>query len=91
MATQRLEIGEGAANSDDVTVAAGETLTVALNDTDSELNSGATVYVKVKDPDDRYMTIGELTAANPCQVIMGAGTYQFSRPASSARCGVFSA
>lgn len=89
MATEILAIGQDEANSGDVTVAAGDTLTVALKGLDGTFPRNAVVYVQLKDDDAAYHTVDSLKSARPALVIT-AGSWRFSRKAGEP-CGVFSA
>lgn len=89
--TQLLTVGTTAADSADVVVASGSTLTVALNDADATLvDPTAIIHVSLKDPSGLYFRQFSLDANNASMVI-AAGTWRFSRPASSPSVGVFSA
>lgn len=94
MPTQILAIGGGDANSSDVVVAAGATLTVSLKDDAGprvgELEPNTLVRILLKDDAGEYFQVGRLDADTPVLVIQGAGTYRFTRM-SGGRCGVFSA
>lgn len=89
MATEILAVGTTAANSTDVTVAAGEQLTVGLKDAAGPAVGNARVEIQLKDDAGEYFTIATLTSSRSALVIAGAGTYRFSRTAG-ASCGVFS-
>lgn len=90
MATEILAVGTSAANSGDVTIAAGSTLTVCLKDAAGPaVGSTARVEIQIKDDAGEYFTVATLTGGRPSIVIVGAGTYRFSRFAG-ASCGVFS-
>lgn len=93
MATEILAVGSSDANSADVTVEAGESLTVALKDTAGPvISAGCLVHLLLKDDDGQYFLIDKLSAQKPAVVIIGAGTYRFSRKnAPGSSCGVFSA
>lgn len=93
MPTQILAVAGGDADSSDVTVAAGDTLTVALKDDAgprvNELEANVLVQILLKDDAGQYFRVGSLTRDDPVKVIQGAGTYRFSRVSGGA-CGVFS-
>lgn len=90
MPTQILAAGTTAADSSDVVVAAGTPLTVCLKDAaGGHVESGAEVRIGLKDDAGQYFQVDSLTGSKPALVIVGAGTYRFSRmPGVS--CGVFS-
>lgn len=91
MPTQILASGSGAANSADVLVEPGDSLTVALKDAAGpNVDLQARVDILMKDDAGQYFVVERLTGAKPAVVIAGAGTFRFSRPAGSAACGVFS-
>lgn len=88
--TQLLTVGTTAADSSDVVVAAGSTLTVALNDADATLvDPAAMVQVQLKDPAGLYFRVDAMDASKP-SLVLSSGTWRFSRPAGVS-CGVFSA
>jgi len=90
MATEILAVGTTAANSADVTIAAGATLTVCLKDAaGAVIGNAAKVEIQLKDDAGEYFTVATLTGGRPSIVIVGAGTYRFSRHAGIS-CGVFS-
>jgi hypothetical protein len=89
MATEILAIGQTEANSADVTVAAGDTLTVALKGLAGTFPRNAVVHVQLKDDDNAYNTVDTLKSSRPALVIT-AGSWRFSRRAGEP-CGVFSA
>lgn len=91
MATEILAVAATAAVSSDVTIAAGEQLTVSLKTTNgSPPPSNSVVIIKLKDDSGAYNAIEQrLTALTPSFVIAAAGTYQFARQAGAA-VGVFS-
>lgn len=90
MAAQILPIASGAANSADVTVADGSSLTVALKYTGGSAPAGALVDVLLKDDAGAYYRIDSLSPLQPALAIAAPGTYRFARVAGAA-CGVFSA
>lgn len=92
MPTEILAIGTADADSADVVIAAGDSLTVALKDAAGPaVEYGATVDIMLKDDDDAYFRIDTLTAYRPAVVIAGSGTYRFSRRNRADKsCGVFS-
>ncbi|CAN7500098.1 hypothetical protein [Mesorhizobium caraganae] len=75
-----------AANSADVTVAAGTPLTVCLKGWDAT----AKVYILIKDDAAAYNIVGQITAYAPSTLISAPGVYRFTRVAGGT-CGVFSA
>ncbi len=85
MPTNILTTGTSTLDSSEVTVAAGDTLTVALKG----LAAGARVIVSLKDDAGAYNPQTEMNESNRSFVIVGAGTYLFSR-VGGASCGVFS-
>jgi hypothetical protein len=91
MASDVLAVGTTAASSTDVTIAAGDQLTVCLKDAAGPIiASGARVDVQLKGDNSEYFTVATLNSAKPGLVITGAGTYRFTR-AAGISCGVFSA
>lgn len=90
MATEILAVGNTQANSSDVTVASGDELTVGIKDAyPPTVDSNSIVDVQLKDDDSNYFNVDVLDSSRPA-LILGAGTYRFSRRAGGA-CGVFSA
>lgn len=85
-ATEILPVADTAANSADVTVVAGEPITVALKGA----AFGAVVNIGLKDDTGAYQAIGRLEQIGGGNVvtIFGPGTYRFSR-VTGAACGVF--
>lgn len=88
MPTQILATGSTAANSADVVVADGESLTVALKGVAAG-DTNARVVISVKDDAGAYREIGGISWRNPETVIWAPGTYRFTRLAGGT-CGVFS-
>jgi hypothetical protein len=86
MPTEILATAATAADSADVVVADGESLTVALK---GLVDDDARVLVSIKDDGDAYNDVAELTAYRPSTVVAAPGTYRFTRVAGGA-CGVFS-
>ncbi|MGX9144983.1 hypothetical protein [Mesorhizobium sp. 128a] len=87
-AAELLATGSTAANSGDVTVAAGTPITVGLK---GVADQNAIVLVSLKDDASAYnQTGGRLTSGEPVLMISAPGTYRFSRVAGGV-CGVFSA
>lgn len=90
MPTQILSVNTTAADSSDVVVAAGTPLTVCLKDAAGvSVDNAAQVRISLKDDAGQYFYVETLTGKKPALVIVGAGTYRFSRIAG-ASCGVFS-
>lgn len=87
-AAELLAIGTTVADSGDVTVAAGDTLTVALKGPSAPAVGRARVDIQIKDDEAEYWRIGYLNEGNPTVVIIGAGIYRFHRV--SGNVGVFS-
>ncbi|CAN7481598.1 hypothetical protein [Mesorhizobium sp. LjNodule214] len=85
-AAQILSTAGTAADSADVTVAAGTPLTVGLKGYDAK----AQVYIYLKDDAAAYNVVGQITSYAPSTLISAPGTYRFTRVAGGA-CGVFSA
>lgn len=91
MPTQILAVGTAAADSADVVVASGTSLTVCLKDAAGpNVLGGSGVDILLKDDAGQYFKVDGLDNMKPAVVINGAGTYRFSRRAGSS-CGVFSA
>ena len=90
MATELLAIGTGATSSSDVVLAAGSQMTVALKDVAGPEVFGGRVKVQLKADNGEYFDVDELYAPNRgALVIVGAGTYRFTRITESPSCGVF--
>jgi len=90
MPSEILAIGTAAADSADVVVAAGETLTVCLKDSAGpDLGRTVQVDILLKDDDDQYFPVDSLNIKRRAVMIVAAGTYRFSRVAGDS-CGVFS-
>lgn len=87
MASELLAVGSSAANSSDLVVASGTTVTVGLK---GAVNAAARVRILLKDDGGAYIDVGELTPFRPVLAIAAPGTYRFTRVAG-ATCGVFSA
>jgi hypothetical protein len=87
MATELLAVGSTAANSADLVVASGSTVTVGMKGATS---GEARVRVQLKDDAGAYIDVSELTPFRPATAITAPGTYRFARVAG-ATCGVFSA
>jgi hypothetical protein len=88
MATEILAVGDTAANSSDVTIDAGDSLTVCLKGTTSN-EDGVSVFLK--DDAGKYNYVFDLEVGGQrAVVISAAGTYRFRRDAGKT-CGVFSA
>lgn len=86
-ATEILPVADTAANSADVTVLAGEPITVALKG----VAEGAKVNINIKNDAGTYEFTGfALEPSGRIVTISGPGTYRFSRLAGGA-CGVFRA
>lgn len=92
MATEILAVGTGAADSADVVIAAGASLTVALKDTAGPgLNAACAVDILLKDDAGQYFAVDQMQYPGvSAMVIQAAGTYRFSRLATSTAVGVFS-
>lgn len=92
MPTQILAVGTTDADSSDVVIASGESLTVALKDAAGPVvASGSIVDILLKDDAGEYFLIDTMTVHKPAVVINAAGTYRFSRKnRGTAACGVFS-
>lgn len=89
MATQLIAVSTGAADSSDLVVTS-ET-TVGIKDAAGPaITPGARIDIKLKDDAGQYFLVASLSDQTRA-VILGAGTYQLSRPATSPACGAFSA
>lgn len=87
MAIEILATGDTAANSGDITIAAGASLNIGLKG----VASGAKVLIALKDDAGAYNPIDMLTGdLNANHKLLFVGTYRFTRVAGAA-CGVFSA
>lgn len=88
MPTQILSTAATDADSSDVTVANGSTLTVALKGAGGHVPAGSRVNILLKDDAGVYHFIDRLDEISKAKVI-GPGTYRFTRIAGGS-CGVFS-
>lgn len=86
MPTQILPAAATAANSADVVITAGGSLTVGLKG----IVGSARVQIKLKDDAGGYNNVGELNINEKVVCIVAPGTYRFARLAGGT-CGVFSA
>jgi hypothetical protein len=87
MATELLATGSTAADSSDLVVSDGSTVTVALK---GDTDGAAFVRILLKDDAGGYADVGELSPYRRAIAIAAPGTYRFTRRAG-ATCGVFSA
>lgn len=90
MATEILAVDDTAADSTDVVVAPGESLTVALKGLIE--GQDPQVDVSLKDDDGDYNKVGYMSTeplSNRSIVINAPGTYRFTRRAGDP-CGVYS-
>lgn len=88
MPSEILAIGSAVANSADVEITA--TTTVCLKDASGpSVSREAKVDILLKDDAGQYYKVGELTGGAPAQVIIGPGTYRFTRMGGES-FGVFS-
>lgn len=85
MATQLIATGSSAANSSDVTLAAGESAVFSLK----AAATGAEARIEIKDDAGGYTDVGRLITLDPAKLVSGPGTYRVRRVASGS-CGVFS-
>ena len=86
-AAELIPTGSSTANSADITVTDGSSLTVGLKGlTDSQ----ARVIIYIKDDGGGYNAIGELSSFSTVVVLAAPGVYRVSRIAG-AICGVYSA
>ena len=91
MATEILAVGTDAANSSDVVVTA-DGLTVALKDAaGTRVDPKSRVEIQIKDDDGEYFLVDTMNGGKAAVFIAAPGTYRFSRFATGASCGVFSA
>lgn len=80
MATTLIAVGNSAADSADITVAAGTPVMIFLTESaDGPVDSNARVEVKAKSAGGTYHVIGQITGMDPARVIDGPGTYRVSR------------
>lgn len=86
MATQLLATGSTAADSSELTVAAGTPVTVSIKGDVSPVE----VQIKLKDDAGGFRTVGYLTSGRPALCVSAPGVYKFTRAAGQT-CGVFSA
>lgn len=54
----------------------------------SDLATTETVKINIKDADDEYVEVYELTASEPTRAIYSPGTYQFVKSATASACSV---
>lgn len=87
MATELIATGFTAANSADITLAAGESATVGMKDG----TAFSVIKIELKDDAAGYNTVGELNPQRPAISIIAAGTYRLRRPAGDANtsCGAY--
>ncbi|MBR0962240.1 hypothetical protein [Bradyrhizobium japonicum] len=91
MPTEILATGTGAANSADVVIAAGSSLTVCLKDAAGpDVGKYASVDILLKADTGEYFKVDNINTDKPALLIQAPGTYRFSRLAGSTSCGVFS-
>lgn len=92
MPAELLAVGTSTTPSADFTVAAGETLGIALKgQTEADgVPYGAKVYLQAKDDDDDYWEVDILTGGENRAMVISAGTYRLVRHSRSAEVGVFS-
>jgi hypothetical protein len=91
MATaELLPFAATADESDDFTLAAGESCTLFLKDAGGAngLPDSALVTVQVKSSDTEYFDIGVLTRYEPAKALASPGTFRVARPAQAAAVGV---
>lgn len=86
MPTEIIATAATAADSSDVVIADGETLTVGLKGLTA---ADSRVRILLKDDAGAYNDVGELNAYVPALVLAAPGTYRFTRVAGGT-CGVFS-
>jgi hypothetical protein len=86
MPTEVIATAATAANSSDIVVADGETVTLALK---GVVDGEARVRILLKDDDGTYSDVSQLTSQSPATVIAAPGTYRATRVAGGT-CGVFS-
>lgn len=80
MASVLIAVGNTAADSADVTVAAGTPVTIFLTESATgPVDSDARVEVKAKAAGGTYHVIDQITGLRPAAVIDGPGTYRVSR------------
>ena len=81
MATEILATAATAANSTDVTIAAGSTDVVFLKGlVDSPLPPPAVAPIQIKDSAGAYHEIGRLTTEKRSAILYGPATYRVARP-----------
>ncbi|MCA1361235.1 hypothetical protein I6F14_07955 [Bradyrhizobium sp. IC3069] len=84
MPTEILAIGTGAANSADQVVTASTPITYCLKDTlGPDLGPNVQVDILLRDDAGQYFQVDSLGARNKAVMIVAAGTYRFSRIATS--------
>lgn len=88
MATELLALGITAANSADITVAAGDSTHIHLRGSAPPSVPRCTVSVEVKGSDASYTEIHRLTENNVSCVIDAAGVYRVRRSACEFSVGV---
>ena len=85
-AAEVLATGSTGADSGDIAIASGSSLTVGLKG----VTADAKVLIKLKDDTGGYNVVDTLTANSAVKLIVAPGTYRFTRVAG-ASCGVYSA
>lgn len=86
MATELLATGSTAANSSELTVAAGTPVTVSIKGDTAPVEVG----IFLKDDAGAFKKVGSLTSDRPAICISAPGVYRFTRVVNQT-CGVFSA
>lgn len=84
-AAELIAAGTTAANSSDIVIADGATVSVGLK----AYAQGALAVVRLKDDGAAYNEVARLDASQPALLLSGPGTYRVSRIAGVS-CGVFS-
>jgi hypothetical protein len=78
--TLLIATGTADADSADFAVVAGTPATVFLKDAAGPvLDTQARAAIQIKDAGGQYFTVGQLTGANPVQVIDGPGTFRVQK------------
>lgn len=84
MASNLIATGSGAENSDDFTLASGETASLVIRDPAGEIS---TLFIDQKDEVGNYHEVGRWSRGSV--VVMGPGTFRVRRDAGGKSCGVF--
>lgn len=86
--SELLPSGTAAAQSRVITVASGTVSTLALKTATEVIPDGLAVDVQIRTHAGTFVTIGQLTAAEPAKTLNSPGTFRVSRGAVATAVGV---